>query len=330
MKKAVTLADIAKKCGTSNVTVSKALAGKSGVSEALREKIRAAAEEMGYVGVKSSAKTGSAVGVLIPTKFINPNGSFYWALYNALVARLKRENMYCIMENLEQSDENTLLLPRMAEDPNIAAIISLGQLSTDYARLLHENVSDLLLLDYYVPELDVDAVVTNGFSGGYKLASYLVKMGHTRIGFIGSKMATTSIFDRYMGYLKALIENSLPIREDWVIDDRDNRDFITMSFPQDMPTAFVCNCDEAAFHAIKQLRDLGYSVPQDISVVGYDNYLISEICDPTITTINVDSEQMADDAVSTLMERLADPSAPPQVHTIEGGLVVKNSVLPIN
>lgn len=107
LKKAVTLIDIAKACDTSNVTVSKALAGKSGVSDALREKIKQVADEMGYVGVKSTQnRGGNTIGVLIPSKFINPNGSFYWALYNALVTRLKKENMFCIMENLDQEDED--------------------------------------------------------------------------------------------------------------------------------------------------------------------------------------------------------------------------------
>lgn len=91
LKKAVTLIDIAKACDTSNVTVSKALAGKSGVSDALRAKIKQVADEMGYVGVKSTQnRGGNTIGVLIPSKFINPNGSFYWALYNALVTRLKK------------------------------------------------------------------------------------------------------------------------------------------------------------------------------------------------------------------------------------------------
>ena len=72
LKKAVTLIDIAKACDTSNVTVSKALAGKSGVSDALREKIKQVADEMGYVGVKSTQnRGGNTIGVLIPSKFIN-------------------------------------------------------------------------------------------------------------------------------------------------------------------------------------------------------------------------------------------------------------------
>ena len=170
-----------------------------------------------------------------------------------------------------------------------------------------------------------------GKNGGYKLANYLISLGHRRIGFIGSKTATSSIFDRYMGYLKALIEHDLEIRDDWIIEDRDKySDPIDLVFPEDMPTAFVCNCDEAAFQAIKQLREHGYSVPEDVSVVGYDNYLISEVSDPTITTISIDAEYMAELTVNTLIQRLNDPSTVYRMRTIEGELVIKNSVLPLN
>ena len=98
-KKQITLIDISNVCGTSKVTVSKALAGKGGVSDELRKRIFEVAQDMGYVPVKSSAAT-ETVGVLIPDRFINPNGSFYWALYNSLVQKLKAENISCIQENL--------------------------------------------------------------------------------------------------------------------------------------------------------------------------------------------------------------------------------------
>ena len=71
---------------------------------------------------------------------------------------------------------------------------------------------------------------------------------------------------------------------------------------------------------------MGYSVPEDISIVGYDNYLISDVSDPTITTINVDAEYMADLAVSTLIAHMENPNDKPRIRTIEGDLVIKDSV----
>ena len=328
MKKKVTLADIAAACGTSTVTVSKALADKSGVGEEMRRKIKETAESMGYISARSPfGLKNENVCVIVPSKFINPNGSFYWALYNSLVVRLKKDNMYSIMENLSEEDERDLVLPKLVTENKVAAVISLGQLSPEYAEKLIEARPETLLLDYYIPEITADSIVTNGYSGGYKLTAYLISQGHKNIGFIGSRFATSSIFDRYMGYLKAMIANGLEVRSDWTIDDRDDsRDFIEFDFPKEMPTAFVCNCDEAAYRAIKQLKSMGYDVPGDISVVGYDNYLISEVSEPSITTINVDSEYMADIAVSAVEERMLDPNGVRRTRTIDGDLVIKNSV----
>lgn len=325
-KKQITLVDIANVCGTSKVTVSKALAGKSGVSDELRRKIFEVAEDMGYVPVKSSA--AETVGVLIPEKFINPNGSFYWALYNSLVQKLKNENISCIQENLTDEEEKNLIMPKFLTGKKTNAVISLGQLNCDYIKKLSDEAENIVLLDYYTPDIDADCIVTNGFLGGYKLTTYLISRGHKEIGFVGTRLATSSIFDRYMGYMKAMLEHNLPINENWIIDDRsaENELYEKISFPSALPTAFVCNCDETAFKVIRDLKSRSLSVPDDISIVGYDNYLISEISDPPITTINVDSNEMAELTVGTLLERIKNPRLPSRMQVLSGKLVVKASV----
>ncbi len=326
-KKQITLADIAEICGTSNVTVSKALAGKRGMSDELRERILATADKLGYLSNKSAAG-GGVIGVLIPQRFINPNGSFYWALYNNIIQRLKSENFSCIQEILTPEEERELVMPAFPGSPNIAGIISLGQTDNEYARKLAAQGKPLLLLDYYIDDLDVDCVVTNGFFGGYKLTCHLIAQGHKKIGYIGTRLATASIFDRYMGYMKAMLEHKLPADDKWLINDRDvyNELYEALPFPEELPTAFVCNCDETAFKAIRDLKAVGYTVPDDISIVGYDNYLISEISEPPITTINVDSKEMADLAVSTMIDRIRNNKLPTRIQVLDGKLIEKASV----
>lgn len=328
-RKQITLADIAAACGTSNVTVSKALSGKSGMSDELREKIIATANEMGYVPSKAaSAAMGGTIGIIVPEKFTNPNGSFYLALYNHLMQGFKRENYSCIQEILTLSEEEALEMPAFLRTNTVMGVISLGQLSPKYLTKLIEVGKPLLLLDYYVRDIDTDCIITNGYFGMYKLTCHLISQGHKRIGFVGTPKATSSIADRYMGYLKALMEFGLPIEKNWVVEDRrpNNDLYEELVYPVDMPTAFVCNCDEAAFKVIKQLKELGYSVPEDISVVGYDNYNISEICDPPITTINVDAREMAELAVATVVERINNPKAPTRMQILDGKPVYKASV----
>lgn len=327
MKKSVTLTDIARACDTSIVTVSKALSDKKGVSDELRIKIKHTAEELGYVIPKSTTiKNNNIVGVVIPEKFMNPNGSFYWALYNDLVKIFLQSGYYCLIEILTEEDENNLIMPRLITDGTATSLVSLGQLNRDYVIELKRNMPNMILLDYYIHGLDFDSVTTDGYGGGYALASHLIEMGHSKIGYIGTVKATSSIFDRYMGYMKAMIDNDLEINRDWTLDDRDEHGSPKITLPDELPTAFVCNCDEAAFHTIRLLEARGLIVPDDISVVGYDNYLISDISKPSITTINVDSHNMAAKAVKLLINRIEEPYRDASVIKISGSLIEKNSV----
>lgn len=330
MAKNATLNDIAKACDTSIVTVSKALNDKKGVSDELRKKIKNVAYELGYVSSRMvSVPNDHIVGVVIPEKFMNPNGSFYWALYNALVRKFSEEGYYCIIEELSAEREAKLIMPKLVLENTVSSVISLGQVSKEYVAELKRNVPNIVLLDYYIHGMDIDSVTTDGYGGGYELTSYLCGLGHRDIGYIGTVRATSSIFDRYMGYMKAMIDNGLEVRKEWTLDDRDERGFIEIDLPEKLPTAFVCNCDETAFNAIRQLENRGIKVPEDISIVGYDNYLISEISKPSITTINVDSEKMAEETVKMLLSKLEDPERELAYVKINGELIIKESAAKI-
>lgn len=90
------------------------------------------------------------------------------------------------------------------------------------------------------------------------------------IGFVGSVLSTGSIMDRYLGYTKAMLRAGLPIRDDWRLEDRDDRGiFIPFSLPHEMPEAFVCNCDEVAYNLVETLKREGYRVPQDGAQTAY-------------------------------------------------------------
>ena len=329
-RKQVTLTDIAEVCGTSTVTVSKALSGKDGVGSELRKKIKNTAHEMGYIPVVKSvpSKISGNIGVIIPEKFLDPIGTFYSTLSGRIIQRLKQDNISCIQENITEDEEASLCPPNILANGKIIGLISLGQLSPNYVKMLMDKTSNLVLLDYYIPDIDVDCVISNGISGAYRITKHLIENGHKEIGFIGTRLATSSIYDRFSGYARAMLENNLIIREEWIINDRkdDNMGFGEMDFPAKMPTAFVCNCDEIAFAAIRKLKGMGYSVPNDISVVGYDNFLISEIAEPHITTISVDAAELADIAVTQLIDRINNPSKKFEIRSINGILEIKDSV----
>ena len=99
-----------------------------------------------------------------------------------------------------------------------------------------------------------------------------------------------------------------------------------LQLPKEMPTAFVCNCDLTASFLIRRLHEHGYRVPEDISVVGYDNYLFPGLCDVAITTYEVDMKEMARQTVHTLIRKMAGEPYRQGICIVEGHMVTKDSV----
>ena len=339
-KKSVTMSDIAKVMNVSTVTVSKALGDRDGVSVELRERIKQKATEMGYRVHAGShgAKDGLTcnIGIIVAKHFISDVSSFYWIVYRNIVELLQNQNYYGMLEvvdNKSMTDPNAVEeVPNTVLDHKVDGLIVLGQLSEDYIDRLMQHNLPTVFLDFYGSRDDVDSVLSDSFYGAYMLTSHLIENGHRRIGFLGSISSTSSIQDRYLGYYKALLENRIPLRQDWVIADRSNESDIFPEFtlPNDMPTAFVCNCDETAYKLVNQLKAAGYSIPDDISVVGYDNHIYSTICNPRLTTIDVNSRVMSTEAVDIILHKIRDGNYRRGRTLVTGKLVRRGSVKNLN
>ena len=178
----------------------------------------------------------------------------------------------------------------------------------------------------------MDSITTDNFFDMYLLTDYLIRNNHTRIGFVGNIMATSSIQDRYMGFYKAMIENQLKPRQDWLISDRTNDGHsIDFVLPDEMPTAFVCNCDEVAYRFVKVLQAMGFRVPEDISVVGFDNYSTAEgSATLHITTVEIDMKGLAHAAINAIVKRYKNPAYRAGRILIGGKIVIKDSVMHLN
>lgn len=334
-KKAVTMSDIAKAMSVSTVTVSKALGDRDGVSAELRERIKQKATEMGYRVHAGShgAKDGLTynIGIIVAKHFISDASSFYWIVYRYIVELLQKQNYYGMLEVVNDrgnSSGGMDEIPNSVLDKKVDGLIVLGQFSDEFIGRLMQHELPTVFLDFYGSREDTDAVLSDSFYGSYLLTSHLIENGHRRIGFLGSISSTSSIQDRYLGYYKALLENRIPLRQDWVISDRSNESDIFPEFtlPADMPTAFVCNCDETAYKLVNQLKNSGYSVPEDISVVGYDNHIYSTICNPRLTTIDVNSRIMSAEAVDIILHKIRDGNYRRGRTLVTGKLVRRESV----
>ncbi|MCM1528619.1 MAG: LacI family DNA-binding transcriptional regulator [Alistipes sp.] len=340
MKNGVKMIDIAHKIGVSVVTVSNALAGRDGVSEQMRKQICEAAEEMGYKPSNTGAsrkrseppRLGRSVAILTSERFVGFKGTFYWELTANISNRLSAMNVLTVYECITRENERKCVLPNTVLEKKVDGVLVIGQLKREYIAKLSGIGNPLIFVDFYDSRFNVDSVNSDSYHGGYLLTDHLVERGHKKIGFVGTINATSSINDRFLGYIKCLLENGLEYRSEWRLEDRDDTGtlFDRMNFPEEMPTAFVCNSDETAFRVISALRSKGIRVPEDISVVGYDNYTVSNICIPAITTVEVDLDKMASETVSLMEKKLSDPGFSGGRKMISGSLIIKDSVLDLN
>lgn len=330
MKRSITMKDIANRLDVSTVTVSKALNDKEGVSGELKERIKAVAEDMGYRinSLAKSMKEGLSynIGVIIAERYTG-NNSFYLHFYQQMVTVLEAHNYYGILHVMSAEDESNLKQPRVYLDRKVDGLIILGQVSKPYIELLKGIDIPIVFLDFYDEHEDIDTITTDNFHSSYELTNYVIGNGHAKIAYIGNIYSTSSIQDRMLGYFRSLLEHRLPLRLDYIVSDRDEAGrFIDLELPGDMPTAFVCNCDQVAYNLIKLLKQKGYRVPEDISVVGFDNDIYSTISEPQITTVEVNIAEMSNMAYSVIARKIKNPDKVYGRALVKGRLILRDSV----
>lgn len=327
-KDAVRMSDIAKELGISVVTVSKALAGKDGVGERLRQKIVQTAAEMGY-RPKNTARANErprTVGILIAHYLIKPEHSFYWALYLSVVECLKAHNCNCMFEPVSMEEPGPAL-PAFVSNGTVEGVFVLGHMPREYLQLLEQTALPLVQIDSNCGARGV-CVIPNSYWGISEMTEYLIGKGHRKIGFVGSVDANSHIQDCYYGYLKALAHHKMEVRGEWLLPDRNGVEFKRdFDLPAVMPTAFVCCTDQAAYHFVQDLQKKGYRIPEDVSVTGFYGYIFSTLVSPPLTTYGIDLKNMAETAVCSQLSMIESRSQKHGMHVICGEIVERDSVL---
>ena len=327
MGKKIRMADIAEKLDVSVVSVSKALAGKEGVGKEIRQKILDTAKEMGYIkteAVKEEATNG-IIGILVADRFFSDN-TFYSSMYRTLLLNSTKAGFSVMLEIVSAEDERNCVPPKMITSNMVDGIIFMGEIDRNYLYKICESGLPYILLDFYDDEMNGDSVCSDNNYGAYKLTSYLLEHGYSKIGFVGNLLSTSSILDRYLGYHKALLRKNISLRDDWMINDRDEEGkFIELSLPEEMPEAFICSCDEVAYNLVNQLRAMGIRVPEDVGVAGYDDFRYSTLSDPPLTTYRVNVDAMGETTVSRLVKKIKRKNYIQGCVIVNGTLVIRKS-----
>lgn len=332
MAKAVTMADIAKELGISVVTVSKALRGKDGVSDIMRAKIIAIADEMGYTKkLPEGVSPGTyVIGILTAQRYLGQGTSYYWSLYEGILKHLAENGDFGFLEVISAEAEADLLVPRIVQEKRADGLIVMGKLSDSYIGMLANLGLPITMLDTYHVRQTFDTVISDGYFGMYAMTDHLISMGHRKIMFVGTVGETNSITDRYFGYCRAMMEAGIKVTDDMVIPDRNAEGKVEVTLPENLAehaTALVCNCDYTAYYVYNLLTAMQIRVPEDISIVGFDNFNPSSwMTNVSITTYGIDHNGMASASVKQIRNRIQKPYSKQNVQKIGGEVIPGQSV----
>jgi len=316
--------DIAQMAQVSKSAVSLALSGKPGIGSETRERILRIAREMGYSAkprgsAPAQDKTSKSLVFLVITNLGIVSEEYYQQpffreLIHFVEERCRSKGYSVIfssvdMENFERN------VRAVAEDHRNNGVILLGtNLSRDQIAAVADKLPGLVVLDTCYDTLPVHFIEINNAMGAYQAGSHLCDIGHRDIGYVASNVRIHNFEERKAGFFAALRERGIDVAAGHtfsvaptLLSSQDAmRQQLEACLESEgrLPTALFCECDYIAISAMKTLAELGYRVPEDISVIGFDNINESVIVTPELTTIHVEKEKMARLAV----DLLTDPS----------------------
>jgi LacI family transcriptional regulator len=329
--------DIAKEAAVSPSTVSVALNNKPGVSDEVRQKIISIAIKRGY---KNTFDGQINEKVTIRFLKIAKHGHIVNERHNAFISEYldgiemeAKKRKY----KLEVSFYDRVPIEEIVtaqRETNVSGFIVLGtELSDHELAFFSELKQPIIFIDTYFPLSVYDCIDMNNMDGVFKSIQYLYNCGHRSIGLIKSSFKTRNFKMREFGFREAMEYFSLPVQEKFIIDadpsfDGSIRDMNKyLSRNSSLPTAFFCMSDIMSYSFIKVLRNYNFSVPDDISIIGFDDLPSSSLSEPPLTTIRVSTQQIGRRAIEKLSERIINISEHiPENVLISGKLMLRNSV----
>lgn len=318
--------DVAKKSGLSVVTVSRVLNNSPSVREGNRQKVLSAIEELNYQPNSAARSLVRGKTGVIGMSITNFNDSFYDRVIRVVNRKLAEQGYFLALSIAENDDDGVNFL---FQKDRVDGIILLSPLEEkEYVEELKRKNIPVVLLDNQYEHEDVPSVLVDNYQGGYEAAGHLISLGHTKIAYIGGPPEFLSVTERKRGYVQALNEAGLTpfgteycgftvssgyeVAQRWIREDK-------------LPTAIFCGDDFIALGVVQALREEGIRVPQDISVVGFDDQQFVGEFYPRLTTVRQPEAQMGNIGVDILLKLINGEVMPPAVTKLAPQLLIRES-----
>ncbi|MEJ5283937.1 MAG: LacI family DNA-binding transcriptional regulator [Brevinematia bacterium] len=332
----VTMADVAKKAGVSIMTVSRVINGVKGkVSEETRKKVLEIVKELNYypnsVGRALHGSKLKTIGVVSPlvTAGIVLENPFYYELMMG-IEDVCTEKGYDVMISTRKRLKHSDYLKNYYERKVDGLIIIAPDISTiDFNSIEKDNIPVILVGERTTHNINyVDADNENG---GFLAVEYLYKKGHRKIAILTGNQTMRNSIDRLNGFLKAIKHYKLDLKEEWIL----NGNFTyqggmecakMLSKQKEIPTAVFCSNDLSALGFLNEIKRYGIKVPEDISIIGFDNIYASQYSTPPLTTIRQPIIEMGKAAAELLLTKIHNKDMISQGRIFPVNIIERDSV----
>lgn len=333
----MTLKDIAELAHCSTATVSRVINNEKGVSETTRAYIQQIIDEYGYQPNKAAKglaeqKTNTLLFVYENT----PDNPFYTELIRGAIDGAKETHQILLFNIICDSYVTDYFLNALRTEQIDGVIVaSTGLAETrNFAKMVANEKRHLVLINDPIDELNVPRIYINNDQAAYQATRYLLECGHTRIAHIGGRTSSYPSYQRYEGYYRAMSEAGLKKYADcYTIMDNTTREEARVSAKKllsldNRPTAFFAANDSLAFGVYSAAGDVGLRVPNDVSIVGYDDIKLASEYEPKLTTIHQPIYEMGRRSIQLMLDEVAGTrgNGVPESVVLSASLVQRNSV----
>jgi len=319
--------------GVSHSTVSRALRHNPVINRQTAERIRRIAEESGYrasaIARSLVTRQTRTIGIVVTT-IADP---FAAGVVSGIEDVANERGFSVILANSDADPDREVRVVRSFEERRVDGIIvTSSRAGSVYTPMIQQMRIPIVLLNNQHPSEFVHSVMIANIAASREATGYLISLGHRRIAYLGDRNGGQSDTERFSGYRNALEEAGLPFRPELMVHGDGKPEGGTaamaelLALPQ-LPTAVFCYNDMTALGALRHIRATGLRVPEDISVIGFDDLYIAQYTDPPLTTVRQPMRMMGRMAMETLLQ-LLDGSQLAHSVKVPGELILRESTAP--
>jgi DNA-binding LacI/PurR family transcriptional regulator len=321
--------DVARAAGVHHSTVSRALHGLPLVNKKTAARIRKIAAEAGFrtsaVARSLATQKTQMIGVVV-SNLIDP---FHHEIFAGLDELAEKSGYSVILADSQSDPERELRIVRSFHERRVDAVVVMSsRVGARYMSLLAEREIPIVLVNNQQRDSFAHSVTIDNVDAAFKAVQHLIELGHRRISYIGNKLGVYSDPERFSGYRLALAEANIPFQPELVVHsdyspEGAGKAVRQLFLLQERPTALFCYNDMLALGALHALRKF-VRVPQDVSIIGFDDLFFARFLDPPLTTILQPKREMGRLAMELVLNLLAGQGVEKTIH-VEGRLIVRES-----